>query len=155
MHPANRCIYHIAKLLFPVIKKENKEKLKRNTSLSLNFDFHSLPFFEFAGEKENLKMGITSVIKDSLLNKKQSILIPTSYEEQRILNSKRCTQEGVRAGTKAAVIAGIATAVPTDRNRLLVHHTQALVVLPLGHLFHCLRRRRLEENGEKQKDPSA
>ncbi|KAI3908785.1 hypothetical protein MKW98_029335 [Papaver atlanticum] len=58
-------------------------------------------------------MGITSDIKDSLLNKKQSILIPTSYEEQRILNSKRCTQEGVRAGTKAAVVAGIATAVPT------------------------------------------
>ncbi|KAM7276463.1 hypothetical protein ACFE04_018329 [Oxalis oulophora] len=42
-----------------------------------------------------------------------SFLIASPTEEEKIRRSKFCTQEGVRAGAKAAGIAGVATAVPT------------------------------------------
>ncbi|KAG5224207.1 early nodulin [Salix suchowensis] len=43
----------------------------------------------------------------------RSLLIASPAEEQRILQSRLCTQEGVRAGIKAAAITCVVTAVPT------------------------------------------
>ncbi|CAN6441334.1 unnamed protein product [Victoria cruziana] len=52
--------------------------------------------------------------------RRESLLIPSpaekpqlSFEQQRVLNTKQCTAEGVREGLKAAAIAGVASAVPT------------------------------------------
>ncbi|KAJ9131925.1 hypothetical protein P3X46_034826 [Hevea brasiliensis] len=64
-------------------------------------------------------MGIPSEMRDylaqTLRSKKYntSFVIPSPAEDQRILESKRCTQEGVRAGTKAAAITCVVTAIPT------------------------------------------
>ncbi|OAY41963.1 early nodulin-93 [Manihot esculenta] len=65
-------------------------------------------------------MGITSETRDCMAQRPRnnnkynnSFLIPSPAEDQRILESKRCTQEGVRAGMKAAAIACVVTAVPT------------------------------------------
>ncbi|KAG8648049.1 hypothetical protein MANES_09G142900v8 [Manihot esculenta] len=64
-------------------------------------------------------MGITSETRDCMAQRPRnnnkynnSFLIPSPAEDQRILESKRCTQ-GVRAGMKAAAIACVVTAVPT------------------------------------------
>ncbi|KAH8480873.1 hypothetical protein Peur_062335 [Populus x canadensis] len=43
----------------------------------------------------------------------RSLLIASPAEEHKILQARLCTQEGVRAGVKAAVITCVATAVPT------------------------------------------
>ncbi|CAN6456813.1 unnamed protein product [Victoria cruziana] len=50
----------------------------------------------------------------------QPLVIPSpqespklSYEQQKSLNTKRCTEEGVRAGMKAAGAAAIGSAIPT------------------------------------------
>ncbi|XP_047319805.1 early nodulin-93-like [Impatiens glandulifera] len=40
-------------------------------------------------------------------------LIASPYEEQKISNAKKCTQEGVRAGAKSASIACVTSAIPT------------------------------------------
>ncbi|KAI4377643.1 hypothetical protein MLD38_015239 [Melastoma candidum] len=40
-------------------------------------------------------------------------VIPSPSEERRLQNARDCTQEGVRAGVKAASIAAAVTAVPT------------------------------------------
>ncbi|XP_019184762.1 PREDICTED: early nodulin-93-like [Ipomoea nil] len=40
-------------------------------------------------------------------------LIASPYEEAKIRRSQECTQEGVRAGAKAAAIACVSSAVPT------------------------------------------
>ncbi|KAF8388882.1 hypothetical protein HHK36_025563 [Tetracentron sinense] len=58
-------------------------------------------------------MGISSEMRDAWISKRKSLLIASPSEEQKILNSKRCTQEGVRAGVKAASIACVSSAVPT------------------------------------------
>ncbi|KAK3040954.1 hypothetical protein RJ639_029064 [Escallonia herrerae] len=59
-------------------------------------------------------MGIPSNMRDAWENqRRKSLLIASPAEDQRILESRRCTQEGVRAGVKAASIACVATAVPT------------------------------------------
>ncbi|KAF2288241.1 hypothetical protein GH714_005232 [Hevea brasiliensis] len=65
-------------------------------------------------------MGIPSEMRDYLAqtirnNKKYnaSFVIPSPAEEKRILESKRCTEEGARAGAKAAAITCVVTAVPT------------------------------------------
>ncbi|XP_065852876.1 early nodulin-93-like [Euphorbia lathyris] len=42
-----------------------------------------------------------------------SFVIPSPAEDRRILEARRCTQEGARAGAKAAVIAAGVSAVPT------------------------------------------
>uniref|UniRef100_A0A6M2EUQ7 Early nodulin-93-like n=1 Tax=Populus davidiana TaxID=266767 RepID=A0A6M2EUQ7_9ROSI len=47
------------------------------------------------------------------INNRRSLLIASPAEEQKILQARLCTQEGVRAGVKAAVITCVATAVPT------------------------------------------
>ncbi|EPS59458.1 hypothetical protein M569_15348 [Genlisea aurea] len=39
--------------------------------------------------------------------------VASPVEDEKILRSRQCTQEGVRAGAKAAAIAGVAAAVPT------------------------------------------
>ncbi|KAK2982944.1 hypothetical protein RJ640_006358 [Escallonia rubra] len=59
-------------------------------------------------------MGIPSNMRDAWENqRRKSLLIASPAEDQRILESRRCTQEGVRAGVKAASITCVATAVPT------------------------------------------
>ncbi|KAK9131080.1 hypothetical protein Sjap_011567 [Stephania japonica] len=58
-------------------------------------------------------MGIPSEIRDAWISTRKSPLISSPSEEQRILNARQCTQEGVRAGAKAASIALVASAVPT------------------------------------------
>ncbi|CAK9180920.1 unnamed protein product [Ilex paraguariensis] len=58
-------------------------------------------------------MGIPSNIRDAWGNRRQSPLIASPAEEQKIMNARHCTQEGVRAGAKAAAIACVASAVPT------------------------------------------
>ncbi|KAF9616022.1 hypothetical protein IFM89_027961 [Coptis chinensis] len=55
-------------------------------------------------------MGIPT---DAWVNKRKSIFIASPSEEQRILNARNCTHEGVKAGVKAASIACVVTAVPT------------------------------------------
>ncbi|XP_061373273.1 early nodulin-93-like isoform X2 [Gastrolobium bilobum] len=56
-------------------------------------------------------MGIPSELRD-MANRK-GFLIASPAEERKILRSKQCTNEGVRAGFKAASIACVASAVPT------------------------------------------
>ncbi|CAI9755661.1 unnamed protein product [Fraxinus pennsylvanica] len=58
-------------------------------------------------------MGIPSELRDAWANRNKSLLIASPIEDERILRSRQCTQEGVRAGVKAGAIAGVASAVPT------------------------------------------
>ncbi|KAL8522137.1 hypothetical protein ACS0TY_012328 [Phlomoides rotata] len=58
-------------------------------------------------------MGIPSEMRDLLANRDKSLLIPSPIEDDRILRTRRCTQEGVRAGAKAAAVACVASAIPT------------------------------------------
>ncbi|KAK6782441.1 hypothetical protein RDI58_020237 [Solanum bulbocastanum] len=60
-------------------------------------------------------MGISSEMgrEDSWAKRRESLLIASAYEEDRIRKSRECTQEGVRAGTKAAAVACVASAIPT------------------------------------------
>ncbi|XP_054794849.1 early nodulin-93-like [Prosopis cineraria] len=57
-------------------------------------------------------MGIPSEPRD-MLTQTKGFLVASPAEEQKILRTKLCTDEGVRAGFKAASIACIASAVPT------------------------------------------
>ncbi|KAI8013136.1 Phosphoinositide phosphatase SAC3 [Camellia lanceoleosa] len=57
-------------------------------------------------------MGIPSTMRDAWANRRYSPLIASPAEDQKILNSRRCTQEGVRAGVKAASIACVGDLVP-------------------------------------------
>ncbi|CAK7341387.1 unnamed protein product [Dovyalis caffra] len=59
---------------------------------------------------------------------RRSFLVASPAEEQKILQARRCTQEGVRAGAKAAVITCVVTAVPTK-----------LRLLPLSMIFNHMR----------------
>lgn len=58
-------------------------------------------------------MGIPSEMRDFWAKRKSSIFIASPSEDQRLINSRKCTQEGVRAGAKAASIACVVSAVPT------------------------------------------
>ncbi|KAG8375624.1 hypothetical protein BUALT_Bualt10G0119700 [Buddleja alternifolia] len=58
-------------------------------------------------------MGIPSEIRDLLVNRKKPLVIQSPMEDEKILRMRQCTQEGVRAGTKAAAVACVASAVPT------------------------------------------
>ena len=58
-------------------------------------------------------MGIPSEIREILVSRRNSIFIASPDEERKILRTKQCTNEGVRAGFKAASIACVASAVPT------------------------------------------
>ncbi|PIN10652.1 hypothetical protein CDL12_16739 [Handroanthus impetiginosus] len=58
-------------------------------------------------------MGNPSEIRDLFANCKRSFMIPSPAEDEKILRSRQCTQEGVRAGAKAAAVACVASAVPT------------------------------------------
>lgn len=65
------------------------------------------------------EMGIPSAVRDTWIDHRNSsfnrpfLLIASPLEEKKIRNAKNCTQEGVRAGAKAAAIACVASAVPT------------------------------------------
>ncbi|XP_022857420.1 early nodulin-93-like [Olea europaea var. sylvestris] len=58
-------------------------------------------------------MGIPSEMRETWANRKKSLLIPSPVEDEKILRSRQCTQEGVRAGAKAAAIASVSSTVPT------------------------------------------
>ena len=58
-------------------------------------------------------MGISSEMRDSWAKRRETLLIASAFEEDRIRKSRECTQEGVRAGSKAAAIACVASAIPT------------------------------------------
>ncbi|KAF8033947.1 hypothetical protein BT93_C0282 [Corymbia citriodora subsp. variegata] len=60
-------------------------------------------------------MGIPSEMRDFWVNSRRtnSFPIASPAEERRIQAARNCTQEGVRAGTKAAAIACVTSAVPT------------------------------------------
>ncbi|TXG61964.1 hypothetical protein EZV62_013327 [Acer yangbiense] len=60
-------------------------------------------------------MGIPSEARDIWENarRKNSVVIPSPVEDHKVSTAKECVQEGVRAGLKAAVIACVASAVPT------------------------------------------
>ncbi|XP_016537653.1 early nodulin-93-like [Capsicum annuum] len=58
-------------------------------------------------------MGISSEMKESWAKRRESLLIASAFEEDKIRKSRKCTQEGVRAGTKAAAVACVASAIPT------------------------------------------
>ncbi|KAL3498528.1 hypothetical protein ACH5RR_041260 [Cinchona calisaya] len=45
--------------------------------------------------------------------RRESLWIASPFEEEKIHRSRECTQEGVRAGAKAAAIACVASAIPT------------------------------------------
>ncbi|KAJ7965913.1 Early nodulin 93 [Quillaja saponaria] len=58
-------------------------------------------------------MGIPSDMRDVWVSKTRGLVIASPAEERKILRTKKCTDEGVRAGFKAASIACVASAVPT------------------------------------------
>ncbi|KAK4388792.1 Early nodulin-93 [Sesamum angolense] len=58
-------------------------------------------------------MGIPSEMRDLLANRKIALVIPSPLEDEKMLRTRQCTQEGVRAGAKAAAVACVASAVPT------------------------------------------
>ncbi|XP_021819430.1 early nodulin-93 [Prunus avium] len=58
-------------------------------------------------------MGIPSEMRDMWVNRGKGLLIPSPAEEQKRLRSATCTQEGVKEGFKAAVIACVLSTVPT------------------------------------------
>ncbi|KAJ7958842.1 early nodulin-93-like [Quillaja saponaria] len=58
-------------------------------------------------------MGIPTEMRDIWMTKIKALVIASPAEERKILRSKKCTDEGIRAGLKAASIACVASAVPT------------------------------------------
>lgn len=52
-------------------------------------------------------------MKAAWQNRRNSPLIASPYEEEKMANARKCTQEGVRAGAKASSIACVASAIPT------------------------------------------
>lgn len=58
-------------------------------------------------------MGFPSELRDAWVSKSRGFLIASPEEDQKKLRMAACTQEGVRAGAKAAAIACVASAVPT------------------------------------------
>ncbi|KAI3454105.1 hypothetical protein Pfo_010768 [Paulownia fortunei] len=58
-------------------------------------------------------MGIPSEMRDLFANRNKSLVIASPIEDEKIRRSRQCTQEGVRAGAKAAAVACVASAVPT------------------------------------------
>ncbi|GLJ29448.1 hypothetical protein SUGI_0580490 [Cryptomeria japonica] len=72
---------------------------------------------------KQISMGLPGDVRDIWAAKRQSFLIPSpnennataklTPEEEKILRAKRCTDEGVREGLKAAGIACVASSIPT------------------------------------------
>ncbi|GAB4854346.1 hypothetical protein Ancab_022932 [Ancistrocladus abbreviatus] len=62
-------------------------------------------------------MGIPTAMKDawidSQIRRRNSLLVASPLEDKKIRDARHCTQEGVRAGARAAAIACVASAVPT------------------------------------------
>ncbi|GAB2284832.1 hypothetical protein Dimus_019285 [Dionaea muscipula] len=60
-------------------------------------------------------MGVPSALRDAWLDsrRRSSPLIASPLEEKRVRDARNCTQEGVRAGARAAVFGAIGASVPT------------------------------------------
>ncbi|KAL5558624.1 hypothetical protein UlMin_034835 [Ulmus minor] len=52
-------------------------------------------------------------MRDLWVKHREALVIASPAEERKVFNSRHCTQEGVRAGFKAACIGCVASAVPT------------------------------------------
>ncbi|CAH9052289.1 unnamed protein product [Cuscuta europaea] len=63
-------------------------------------------------------------------------LIASPLEDAKIRRSKQCTQEGVRAGVKAAGIACICSAVPTVSTVHISHPNMHVIFLLLSLLHY-------------------
>ncbi|XP_040952980.1 uncharacterized protein [Gossypium hirsutum] len=60
------------------------------------------------------KVGILSEMRDVWVQRRAKFfIIPSPAEDQKKLRAQQSSQEGIRAGLKAAAITGIFTAVPT------------------------------------------
>ncbi|KAK6273915.1 hypothetical protein POUND7_010998 [Theobroma cacao] len=60
-------------------------------------------------------MGIPSEMRDVFIQRRRnSFVIPSPAEEEKRSRAERFSQEGVRAGVKAAAIAAVVSAVPTE-----------------------------------------
>ncbi|TYI71966.1 hypothetical protein E1A91_D07G026400v1 [Gossypium mustelinum] len=60
------------------------------------------------------KMGIPSEMRDVWVQRRAKFfIIPSPAEDQKKLRAQQSSQEGIRAGLKAAAITGVFTAVPT------------------------------------------
>ncbi|GAB2250901.1 hypothetical protein Droror1_Dr00017151 [Drosera rotundifolia] len=66
-------------------------------------------------QARNPKMGIPSTMRDAWIDnrRRNAIIIASPLEEKRVRDARHCTQEGVRAGARAAVVAAAVSAVPT------------------------------------------
>ncbi|GAB2230342.1 hypothetical protein Droror1_Dr00014605 [Drosera rotundifolia] len=66
-------------------------------------------------------MGIPSTMRDAWIDnrRRNAIIIASPLEEKRVRDARHCTQEGVRAGARAAVVAAAVSAVPTDLTGLM------------------------------------
>ncbi|KAK5817359.1 early nodulin-93-like [Gossypium arboreum] len=59
-------------------------------------------------------MGIPSEMRDVWVQRRAKFfIIPSPAEDQKKLRAQQSSQEGIRAGLKAAAITGVFTAVPT------------------------------------------
>ncbi|KAL8499166.1 hypothetical protein ACS0TY_022225 [Phlomoides rotata] len=52
-------------------------------------------------------------MRDPFENRKKSFLIASPIDDEKLLRTKKCTEEGVREGAKAAAVACVASAIPT------------------------------------------
>ncbi|KAG6391221.1 hypothetical protein SASPL_148974 [Salvia splendens] len=93
------------------------------------------------------KMGIPSESRDLYASRKSSLLIqsPQVQDDAKMLRSKMCTQEGVRAGTKAAAIACVASAIPTlivSRKvpwaKANINHTGQALIISAASIAACI-----------------
>ncbi|PPR98464.1 hypothetical protein GOBAR_AA22198 [Gossypium barbadense] len=76
-------------------------------------------------------MGIPSEMRDVWVQRRAKFfIIPSPAEDQKKLRAQQSSQEGIRAGLKAAAITGVFTAVPTVAwaKANLNHTAQALII---------------------------
>ncbi|XVE97616.1 hypothetical protein REPUB_Repub03eG0034200 [Reevesia pubescens] len=67
-----------------------------------------------AGNCRLRTMGIPSEMRDVWIQRRRdSFLIPSPAEDEKKLRAERFSQEGIRAGLKAAAITAVVSAVPT------------------------------------------
>ncbi|TYI71973.1 hypothetical protein E1A91_D07G026600v1 [Gossypium mustelinum] len=93
------------------------------------------------------KMGILSEMRDVWVQRRAKFfIIPSPAEDQKKLRAQQSSQEGIRAGLKAAAITGIFTAVPTLiavrkvawAKANLNHTAQALIISGVFLVVICL-----------------
>ncbi|XP_058112911.1 early nodulin-93-like isoform X2 [Magnolia sinica] len=104
---------------------------------------HFSPYIPFSTQTQMAFGSPSSSSSNTRLNPKAKVVTPSPLErnglaslDQKLAMAKRCSHEGVIAGAKAAVLASIATAVPTLASvrmlpwarSYLNHSAQALII---------------------------